>query len=107
ADEVGGLGLFLFQDFFHQDRAMEAFRAKFEHALADRMHGLTTVENIVQHEHGAAAHAGGRFNAPFNAAAAGRRAVTRDVDVVQIERHAQFRQELPCKHDSAAHDDED
>ena len=47
-----------------------------------------------------------RFDAPLDAAAGDRGTVARDMDVIDIERHVQERQQLAREHHGAAHDDQ-
>src|SRR5712664_4715565 len=66
ADEIGRNRLFPLQDFLNQDGAVKRARAELEQALANRVHGLAMIQDVVEHEHAAAFRETGGRNAPFD-----------------------------------------
>src|SRR5712691_9286424 len=54
ADEIGRKRSFLLQDFLDQDGAVKLSCAELEQALANRVHGLAVIQDVIEHEHTAA-----------------------------------------------------
>jgi hypothetical protein len=82
---------------------VHGLRAQFEQPVADGVHGLAVIEDVVEHEHGAPAHQRRRPHAPLERCAARQGAVARSVDVVEVEREAHERQDLAREHHCPAH----
>src|SRR5260221_6181209 len=95
ADEVGVDRLLLVEDLLDQHRAVHRLRAELEQPRTDRGHRFTVIEDVVDHQYRAALRQGRRRYAPLDAAAARRLAVARGVDVVEVERKLEHRQQLP------------
>ena len=98
------IGFFVLQRLLHQHRAMNALARRARAAARgsramvcppSRMSSSTSTAR--PRTAPAAAHA------PVDPAAARRRAVARDMDIVEVERQAQLRQELAGEHHRAAH----
>ena len=91
--------------FFAQHGARETGGMHADEPVADGRHGLTLVENVVEYQYHAVFDRLGRSHAPLHVTAAlGGVPVARQVDVVELEREIEMRQQHAGKHGRAAHD---
>ena len=67
---------------------------------------MTLVLDVIEHQHHASGHGDARGRPPGDLAAARRVAVARQVDVVDLEREPQLRQQLTGENHGPAHHDQ-
>ena len=92
------------EQFVGEHSGFARFRTHGHHLFFDDAHGLAFVQNVIQNQHIAASNVFVLWRAgPAEIAAFQFVAIARNVDVIEIQREAEQRQQFACKHHRAAH----